>query len=961
LLARVKDDGINALSLRISALGRKRTAKRAFDSVRRFAAGEKLYLIAVLPAGKPHTPAARHAAAECSSHRFSRLRCAVRARSTATAAKFEHEHKAGHRLVAVYVKGPHRLSAHAGLRGGARRPTLVIAPLDRSFDEPAWGAAIAQTAASPSVDMGVAPKDSAALQQFAAMLAGEGGAAGAASGDTTPPSMPAGLATGSVTTSSVTLSWDASTDGVGVVGYRLFRDGEQVATSSSTSYSFTGLSCGTSYTLGVAAYDAAGNPSATATTSRSTGACADTQAPSTPTGLSISGLGSAAVTLSWNASADNVGVTKYRLFVDGTEVGSSLTTSYLFSGLSCQTAYTLGVAAADAAGNVSPLATKTAQTAACSDTQPPSTPSSLSTSSVTQTSMKLSWKASTDNVGVTGYRLFLNGSQAGTSTSASYSFAGLSCGTSYTLGVAAYDAAGNLSSTASMSHATNACPDTQSPTTPAGLGTSSATQTSLTLSWTASTDNVAVTGYQLFLNGSQVGTSTSTSYSFSGLTCATSYTLGVTAYDAAGNVSGTAAVSTSTAACVGGGQVVYLAPSGSDGSCARGDSSHPCATPSKAWSIAQPGDTIQVADGFYTTGCTLSGGKSSTVTFTGSANARFACLMVFPDGSANAVMNGISLYQVQDGSNTSNVTIENGAITCSDSAPYTLYAPDEFCSARIGLEGGSHWLVQNESIGPSYDSESPCGSNSPNISRLANVNDITFKNVVIHDVRYGCTSQHTENIRIDAAGTGTQNITFDGVTIYNGPQSGLHGQGGGPNSADLFMGGPGTLSGLVIQNSVIYGVGNKGIDGADDLQLQNSVIRNNSFALSMVFQCDTSHCPSGYPTSFKITNDIAPDQGCAIGSSLGSSGGYFDHNLWYYDGSGGSADKCVASDLSVNGPGIVNSIFGGFAGNDFTLPSGSPAVDAGSGVSGEYAPLDKLGNARPCRSAPDIGAYELCP
>ena len=189
---------------------------------------------------------------------------------------------------------------------------------------------------------------------------------------------------------------------------------------------------------------------------------------------------------------------------------------------------------------------------------------------------------------------------------------------------------------------------------------------------------------------------------------------------------------------------------------ACGDGSHPCATPAKAWSIAQAGDTISVADGSYTSGCALSGDKTATVTFTGSANAKFACLMTFPAGVANAVVNGISLYQVQGSS--ANVTLENGALTCTDSAPYTLYQPDNFCSAWLGLSGGaSNWLIQNESIGPSYDSESPCGyPANPNISRLADVSNITFKNVLIHDDRYGCSSQHTENMRIDVTGTDTE-------------------------------------------------------------------------------------------------------------------------------------------------------------------------------------------------------------
>ncbi len=429
LLKRVNKDGINALILRISTLGRKRAAKRTFDAVRRFASADGLYFVAVLPAGEPHTPAASRAVAACSSGRFSRLRCAVQAGSNGAAARLARKRSATRPFVAVYVKGPRRFSGLTRRSGSLHRRILVIAPLHGSFDSSIWGDAIAQTAASADVNMGIAPQTrqaSPAFEQFAALLAGESGSAagGPGSGDTTSPSTPTGLATSSLTQSSMTLSWSASSDDVGVAGYRLFLNGSEVGTSSSTSYSFAGLACGTSYTLGVAAYDAAGNVSGVATVGGSTSACPDTQPPSTPTGLATSGVGSASVALSWNASTDNVGVTGYRLFLNGIQVGSSSTTSYLFLGLACQTPYALGIAAADAAGNLSSVATIPAQTGACSDTQPPSTPTGLATSSVTQSSMTLSWNASSDNVGVAGYRLFLNGSQVGTSSSTSYSLRG---------------------------------------------------------------------------------------------------------------------------------------------------------------------------------------------------------------------------------------------------------------------------------------------------------------------------------------------------------------------------------------------------------------------------------------------------------------------------------------------------------------------------------------------------------
>jgi chitodextrinase len=91
-------------------------------------------------------------------------------------------------------------------------------------------------------------------------------------GDTTPPSTPANLAVTGVTSSSAALSWSPSTDNVGVAGYRVYRNGVQVGTTTGTTFTDTGLAASTQYTYTVAAYDSAGNVSAqsggvTATTS----------------------------------------------------------------------------------------------------------------------------------------------------------------------------------------------------------------------------------------------------------------------------------------------------------------------------------------------------------------------------------------------------------------------------------------------------------------------------------------------------------------------------------------------------------------------------------------------------------------------------------------------------------------------------------------------------------------------
>jgi hypothetical protein len=90
----------------------------------------------------------------------------------------------------------------------------------------------------------------------------------------------------------------------------------------------------------------------------------------------------------------------------------------------------------------------------CADNQAPTIPASLSATAVSSSQINLSWTASTDNVGVTGYRIYRGGTQIGTSGTNSYQNTGLSPSTSYSYTVAAYDAAGNVSGQSSSASAT---------------------------------------------------------------------------------------------------------------------------------------------------------------------------------------------------------------------------------------------------------------------------------------------------------------------------------------------------------------------------------------------------------------------------------------------------------------------------------------------------------------------------
>lgn len=195
--------------------------------------------------------------------------------------------------------------------------------------------------------------------------------AGAVVVDTVAPTVPAGLTTSSVTTSSLTLTWTASTDNVGVTGYEVRRNGSiSHGVATGTTRNITGLTQNTDYTFEVRARDAAGNWSgwsaaAPVTTLTST----DTTAPTPPTGLSYTAT-SGSLTVSWGAGSDNVGVTGYDVRIDGgapTTVPAS-PREYTFPGLDANTSYTLEVRSRDAAGNPSTWASLTGTTLEASET-----------------------------------------------------------------------------------------------------------------------------------------------------------------------------------------------------------------------------------------------------------------------------------------------------------------------------------------------------------------------------------------------------------------------------------------------------------------------------------------------------------------------------------------------------------------------------------------------------------------
>jgi chitodextrinase len=184
------------------------------------------------------------------------------------------------------------------------------------------------------------------------------------------------------------------------------------------------------------------------------------------------------------------------------------------------------------------------------DTTPPSVPTGLTVTATTSSSVSLSWTASTDNVAVTGYNVYRGTTLAGKVTTTTFADSGLTASTQYTYTVAAYDAAGNVSAASTAVTATTTAGsgggDTTPPSVPTGLTVTATTSSSVSLSWTASTDNVAVTGYNVYRGTTLAGKATSTTFTDSGLTASTQYSYTVVAYDAAGNVSAASTAVTAT-------------------------------------------------------------------------------------------------------------------------------------------------------------------------------------------------------------------------------------------------------------------------------------------------------------------------------------------------------------------------------------------------------------------------------
>ena len=271
--------------------------------------------------------------------------------------------------------------------------------------------------------------------------------------DSDAPSIPTNLNFSRVTSASLDLNWSASTDVVGVKGYYVLRGPSPSNLSGIGNVSGTIFSDrvapDTVYYYSVRAYDQAGwisDPSQP----KSVRTPKDTTYPSAPGSLQGQAMSLVSAKLTWSAATDNYYVAAYKIYrgtsvASLTVIGSSTTTTYTDMQAAPGASYIYGVSALDLSSNEG--ARRTVPVVMPPDTMVPSTPLALQAQTVLS-NVNLTWSAATDNVRVTGYRIYRGASLSALNmvawvTTLSYSEVRSVPGASYFYAVSAVDSSSN--------------------------------------------------------------------------------------------------------------------------------------------------------------------------------------------------------------------------------------------------------------------------------------------------------------------------------------------------------------------------------------------------------------------------------------------------------------------------------------------------------------------------------------
>lgn len=414
------------------------------------------------------------------------------------------------------------------MRRGVLRSTIVVAALLACHGEreaplaPVVGVAPPPaTAAAPVETVTIPPSDAAAAPRAPSpddTL------------DTSAPSSPAALLARAVSPSEISLSWQAASDDVEVIGYEVLRSGVVLARRSSVETTDNSVRPGHRYCYSVVALDGAGNRSPPSLAS-----CASTPdivRPTAPGDVAVKPTSDRAVAISWSASTDDDGVASYEVFRGDVRVAVTVALQAAESPLQPAGRYCYSVEAVDRAGNRSPRSAPVCATTP--DLTPPSAPPGVVVRPWGEHEITVGWNPADDDVGVAGYELLRDGKIVAKGAETNGSEGGLESWREYCYTVRAFDAAGNMSPPSKPSCARTH--DLTPPTVPVAVATA-VSDKEIAIRWNASADNVAIAGYELQRNKRTVARSTRLEVSEKDLRPAREYCYWIRATDPAGNKS----------------------------------------------------------------------------------------------------------------------------------------------------------------------------------------------------------------------------------------------------------------------------------------------------------------------------------------------------------------------------------------------------------------------------------------
>jgi hypothetical protein len=597
----------------------------------------------------------------------------------------------------------------------------------------------------------------------------------------------------------------------------------------------------------------------------------------------------------------------------------------------------------------------------------PSAPASLAATAGDR-QVALTWSPSAGTV--RGYYVYRNGARITTvgSSTVGYTNTGLVNGTTYSYYVVAYNRTGSSAPSATVS-ATPATPsDTTAPSSPANL-TASAGDGQVTLSWTASSDNIGVAGYYVYRDNTRVAVTSSTGFSDTGLVDGTTYSYTVLAYDAAGNVSGASNAAPATPTASGSsGTTYYVSPSGSDSGV--GSQSAPWRTIGHAAAVAGAGSTVLIGSGSYGENVTLSvsGSASSPITFQAAAGASVSTTSLTIKASHVAVK-GLTIAGASGNCVTiqyalSDVTLSGNQITNCGADGVSFVRP----GAPPSNNYTSNVLVQNNTI--SNVGTVTHGSNIATIyanyltvqgnDLSVSPNDVfdlwgdhlTFRQNNIHDIsnsyghhndvfqswtginNNGLCTPGTSGCDDGAEGNPVTNLVVDQNRITTVLGSNAHG---------FMLSGPGhnnwTIRNNIFNNigssAAIIGTTESGCSSPTSINVYNNTFYNAGSMDAAEFNCNATGA---------FANNIVMN-GVGVYVTSGVRQGY---NLFY---NVSSASLTGTGDKTTN-PNLTNP-----SGGDFTEASTSPAIQAGdNGSIDPIRPYDYAG--RTITGNTDIGAYQ---